>query len=61
MEEKTLLVKKVALNDEMFRKLKAIGTMFENELEITKEPQLIGKGIEKLLKEFSEEIPKKFF
>jgi len=61
MEKSTISIRKVALSDEVFRKLKAIGTIFENELEINKEPQLIGKGIEKILISFKDEIPKKFF
>jgi len=61
MEENTISIKKVALSDEMFRRLKAIGIMFEDELETNKEPQLIGKGIEKILNSFKDEIPKKFF
>ena len=61
MEKSTISIRKVALSDEVFRKLKAIGTIFENELEINKEPQLIGKGVEKILISFKDEIPKKFF
>ena len=49
-----IVTKKVVLSDDIFRKLKAIGTLYENELEDKKEANLIGKGIEKIMIEFKE-------
>ena len=48
-EPEDFVVKKVAISAKTARKLKAIGVLFENELEYTKEPYLLGKGIEKVL------------
>jgi len=48
----TTIIKKVALSEDTYRKLKAIGVLYENELEEIKEANLIGKGIEKIMLEF---------
>ena len=48
-EPEDVVVKKVVVSAKTARKLKAIGVLFENELEYTKEPYLLGKGIEKVL------------
>jgi hypothetical protein len=48
----TTIIKKVALSEDTYRKLKAIGVLYENELEDIKEANLIGKGIEKIMLEF---------
>lgn len=40
-------MRKVMISDELYRKLKAVGTFFENELDNTKEAFVVGKGIEK--------------
>jgi hypothetical protein len=47
-----VVTKKVVLSEDNYRKLKAIGVLYENELDETKEPNLIGKGIEKIMLEF---------
>ena len=59
--EEIVIIKKVAFSQNTLQKLKAIGVLFENELENTKEPYLLGKGIEKVFTRCKNDVLNSFF
>lgn len=46
IQSEPVILKKVMISESLYRKFKAIGTFYENELQDTREAFVVGKGIE---------------
>lgn len=46
IQNEPTVLKKVMISESLYRKLKAVGTFYENELQDTREAFVVGKAIE---------------